>query len=306
VPKTSGRFGTLVGNWSEEHVLRSTIGEARSIPQRHVKRSGLLVDFTRKPSQPRILDDTFERVSGSKVTEAPNRFLTTNEDRKADTSVKPETVKPRESLATAELVSIALTNVKDTEEAVSSGLNQRYFDTTYASTFLPLTDARPVRSFPKKATQWQPRESVEVQSRPCKDIPYHLSPALTFDAEQRSGDFRKFCEFSHPLELASRGDRFKDESGARPEKPNLPAGSLDTLPGLRKSLRDIININSLRERLTAESGFVKVEAVRVVIAELCPGWPSLDKYVSYLSSQLSTMQKGMIRLADLIRDLTPL
>ena len=45
LPKKSHAYGTLVGNWSEEHVLRTTVGEARTVPQRHVKRSGLLKDF---------------------------------------------------------------------------------------------------------------------------------------------------------------------------------------------------------------------------------------------------------------------
>lgn len=43
----SGKAGTLLGNWLEERVLRETTGEGRTVPQRHVKRSGLLKDFTK-------------------------------------------------------------------------------------------------------------------------------------------------------------------------------------------------------------------------------------------------------------------
>ena len=58
-------FGTLVGNWYEESQQREGTGEGRTVPQRHVRRSGLLKDFTRLPSDGfRIADDTFERLYG--------------------------------------------------------------------------------------------------------------------------------------------------------------------------------------------------------------------------------------------------
>ena len=47
-------------------------GEGRSIPQRHVRRSGLLKDFTKKPTDGyRESDSTFERVYGKRVYDEP-------------------------------------------------------------------------------------------------------------------------------------------------------------------------------------------------------------------------------------------
>lgn len=57
--------GTLVGNWFEERSIRESTGEGRTVPQRHIPRSGLLKDWTKVPScGPRKSDDTFERCYG--------------------------------------------------------------------------------------------------------------------------------------------------------------------------------------------------------------------------------------------------
>ncbi|CAD7931976.1 unnamed protein product [Amoebophrya sp. A120] len=61
------KFGTLMANWYEELVLREQTGQGRYIPQRHVRRSGLLKDFTKKPSEVKETDDTFQRVYGHRV-----------------------------------------------------------------------------------------------------------------------------------------------------------------------------------------------------------------------------------------------
>lgn len=59
--------GTLIGNWFEERSIREATGEGRSIPQRHVPRSGLLTDWTKVPEcGPRKQDNTFERTYGPK------------------------------------------------------------------------------------------------------------------------------------------------------------------------------------------------------------------------------------------------
>jgi len=62
-----GRGGTLVGNWFEERSIREATGEGRSIPQRHIPRAGLLVDWTKVPDGgSRKQDNTFERTYGAK------------------------------------------------------------------------------------------------------------------------------------------------------------------------------------------------------------------------------------------------
>jgi len=64
-----GRGGTLVGNWFEERAIREATGEGRSVPQRHIPRAGLLVDWTKVPDcGPRKQDNTFERTYGHPFT----------------------------------------------------------------------------------------------------------------------------------------------------------------------------------------------------------------------------------------------
>lgn len=62
----TGKHGTLIGNWCEEASIRGCTGEGRSIPRRHIKRSGLLKDFTRQIDQNSMKkdDNTFERCYG--------------------------------------------------------------------------------------------------------------------------------------------------------------------------------------------------------------------------------------------------
>jgi hypothetical protein len=63
--------GTLVGNWYEEVCQREGTGEGRTVPARHIRRSGLLKDFTRLPTDgTRKQDDTFERILGQRKLEA--------------------------------------------------------------------------------------------------------------------------------------------------------------------------------------------------------------------------------------------
>lgn len=64
-----GRGGTLIGNWAEERAIREATGEGRSVPQRHIPRSGLLSDWTKVPDGGgRKQDNTFERTYGPKYS----------------------------------------------------------------------------------------------------------------------------------------------------------------------------------------------------------------------------------------------
>mmetsp|Transcript_70604 Transcript_70604/g.113814 ORF Transcript_70604/g.113814 Transcript_70604/m.113814 type:complete len:451 (-) Transcript_70604:96-1448(-) len=70
--------GTLIGNWCEERVLRESSGEGRTVPQRHLQRSGLLKDWTKVPTIAMKKDDTFDRVYGPKapyVTETASKTI---------------------------------------------------------------------------------------------------------------------------------------------------------------------------------------------------------------------------------------
>merc|ERR1719262_2198476 len=66
--------GTLVGNWLEERSIREATGEGRTVPNRHIPRSGLLQDFTKVPSSgPRKVDNTFERIYGHRAYDVDER-----------------------------------------------------------------------------------------------------------------------------------------------------------------------------------------------------------------------------------------
>jgi len=71
---TEGSGGTLIGNWMEERSIRDATGEGRTVPQRHIPRSGLLADFTKVPSSgPRAVDNTFERIYGQRSYDVDER-----------------------------------------------------------------------------------------------------------------------------------------------------------------------------------------------------------------------------------------
>ena len=98
----------LIGNWFEESVLQTTVGEARSVPQRHIKRAGLLRDFTKRPSQVRQLDDTFERVCGSATVAAvEDRFATSNGTAFQSRQPAEHPQAPRRALREAEFLAAA-------------------------------------------------------------------------------------------------------------------------------------------------------------------------------------------------------
>ncbi|EER17382.1 hypothetical protein Pmar_PMAR022331 [Perkinsus marinus ATCC 50983] len=63
--------GTLIGNWFEETQIRQATGEGRTVPQRHLKRRGLLDgDGPEVWPTPVEKDNTFERVHGKRLSSA--------------------------------------------------------------------------------------------------------------------------------------------------------------------------------------------------------------------------------------------
>lgn len=135
--------GTLIGNWYEECVLRDACGEGRSVPQRHIPRSGLLKDFTKVPSSgPRKQDDTFERIYGppQRATHVPmSRHVGAGEEDLTGEHPIPDRLQaqgrvtregPKSVLLKQARLDVAEQEVLD-EEAIRAELdNKRYFDTT--------------------------------------------------------------------------------------------------------------------------------------------------------------------------------
>eukprot|EP00403_Amphidinium_massartii_P009835 CAMPEP_0178426764 /NCGR_PEP_ID=MMETSP0689_2-20121128/29400_1 /TAXON_ID=160604 /ORGANISM="Amphidinium massartii, Strain CS-259" /LENGTH=465 /DNA_ID=CAMNT_0020048455 /DNA_START=59 /DNA_END=1456 /DNA_ORIENTATION=+ len=138
--------GTLVGNWFEERSIRDATGEGRTVPQRHIPRSGLLKDFTKSPdSGPRAQDNTFERVTGPRVFLKPVPMSKTIGAGEADlTGEKPiaeilqaegrvDREGPREVLAKTARADAAEEEVQMYEAVVAEKAKQRSFATTTGS-----------------------------------------------------------------------------------------------------------------------------------------------------------------------------
>lgn len=140
----SGRSGTLIGNWFEERVIREATGEGRSVPQRHIPRSGLLTDWTSVPScGPRKQDNTFERTYGSKfnLKDVPLSKIigAGEEDITGETPLAPmlqaqgriARVGPREIACQASRREVAEALVQEEEAELEQKRQERSFDTTY-------------------------------------------------------------------------------------------------------------------------------------------------------------------------------
>lgn len=125
----SGGPGTLIGNWQEERTLREATGENRSVPQRHVPRSGLLQDFTRTPAVYKKGDDTFNRVCGPRLhgNEVPVSTAYGAPDRNAERVVS---VGPQEMILTQGRIDVAEAEVQEEEALVTEQGNSRSFETT--------------------------------------------------------------------------------------------------------------------------------------------------------------------------------
>jgi len=136
----SNTAGSLIGNWFEERVLRETVGEGRTVPQRHLPRSGLLEDWTKVPDVVRKGDDTFERVYGPKAdhgcvpssqaigAEDPNRVV--------------GTVGPKENMMRTMRTEAAEAEVQEEEAEIARMDQMRSFDTTTGCVFTKPDDTQ--------------------------------------------------------------------------------------------------------------------------------------------------------------------
>jgi hypothetical protein len=143
-----GRSGTLVGNWFEERSIREATGEGRSVPQRHIPRSGLLTDWTAVPScGPRKQDNTFERTCGPPfyLKRVPTSKLigAGEEDLTGEAPLAPmlqaegriARVGTRELLCRKSRMDVAEAEVLDEEAELERKNNERFLDTTYGYHF---------------------------------------------------------------------------------------------------------------------------------------------------------------------------
>lgn len=143
-----GNNGTLVGNWFEEYAIREATGEGRTVPQRHIKRSGMLTDWTKVPSSgPRKQDNTFERVYGQRMYEVdiPVSHAIGGGDEEhvvrkpiADTlqaEGRVRRVGPRELMARSMMAEAAEEAVAQEDMIEAEKMNAREFDTSTGVAF---------------------------------------------------------------------------------------------------------------------------------------------------------------------------
>jgi len=169
--------GTLIGNWFEERVLRDACGEGRSVPQRHLRRSGLLQDFTKMPSGgPRKMDNTFDRMYGPKqnVKHVPfSKQIGGGEDDIFGDRPIAETLQaagriPRqgakEITSRQARLEAAEEAVQEEEAIVDKLANERYFETTTGRHF-----ERPLESQSQRAEHLRQSFKLELLHGPAPD-----------------------------------------------------------------------------------------------------------------------------------------
>jgi len=129
--------GTLIGNWAEEQVIRDCTGEGRTVPQRHLPRSGLLVDWTKVPdSGPRKMDDTFQRVYGlPKVVDGLPESTYSAACVYENDCFKTEGAGPQERVLAVRHMEEAEKMVLAEEAIVEDKSNARSFETTKGAAF---------------------------------------------------------------------------------------------------------------------------------------------------------------------------
>jgi len=173
-----GRGGTLVGNWFEERSIREATGEGRSIPQRHIPRAGLLVDWTKVPDcGPRKQDNTFERTYGPKFVGLKDVPLSKvigagEEDITGEVPMAPlvqaegriARVGARELACRVARRDAAEREVKAEESERERKANERSFDTTAGCEF-----PKPDESLAQKAEHLRRSCKLEILHGPAPD-----------------------------------------------------------------------------------------------------------------------------------------
>jgi len=164
-------FGTLIGNWHEEHGLRAATGQGRTLPQRHLPRAGLMKDFTKNqgsythPSVPKVMDNTFERAMGSKVdhqAHATSKMIGQG-CHEAVTAPAPK-MGPHGTMLHDARMQQARQEVEDEDKIVDALNHARYFETTTAA-----YHCKPDETLAEKAVMVRKSAAVEIMCGPTPD-----------------------------------------------------------------------------------------------------------------------------------------
>jgi hypothetical protein len=266
--KQSG-YGTLVGNWYEEGCQREGTGEGRTVPQRHVRRSGLLKDFTRLPSDGfRKSDDTFERLYGHRKYEISHTsasaigkpdgkcHLTELQSEPMQASLRLPQVGVRQIENNQKFYKHAVESVKIEEDAKDALNEIRYFETAANGDFLmPNPNDVEKPQFPRTSMR---RELLSGPALPDSEVlgrkgldfdkqtHYSLQEAVTANTEFASNPdtiaavkisypdngFRRNTTVSCPVENFVLGaEKDSCEPGLAASKP-LPLSQVNVAPTL--------------------------------------------------------------------------
>jgi hypothetical protein len=260
--------GTLIGNWYEESCQREGTGEGRTVPQRHVRRSGLLKDFTRLPSDGfRVADDTFERLYGHRKYEIVHTsasaigkpdgkcHLTELQSEPMQASLRMPQVGVREYESNQKFYKHAVESVKIAEDAKDALNEIRYFEAQSATYSMPNPNDVEKPQFPRTSMR---RELLSGPALPDsvvlgrqgldfdKQTHYSLQEAITANTEFASNPdtisalklsfpdngFRRNSLVSCPVESFMAGaEKDSCEPGFAMSKP-LPLRQVNVAPTL--------------------------------------------------------------------------
>eukprot|EP00440_Ansanella_granifera_P004955 gb/GFBE01005372.1/.p1 GENE.gb/GFBE01005372.1/~~gb/GFBE01005372.1/.p1 ORF type:complete len:453 (+),score=127.47 gb/GFBE01005372.1/:1-1359(+) len=318
--------GTLIANWFEERALRDSSGEGRSVPQRHLPRSGLLKDWTKVPAVPRKGDDTFDRVYGPMNSTDPIEPASKTIG-KTDTSV-PTHLRSgplTQSLAAAQL-DAAETEVQYEEAVVDSVNHERYFETSTG-----VAHQKPDYTIAEKATHGTQSCAGEIMRGPAPDrmigldnegleVPFHAhysgveqvthqrmcladpeqrnnvqnSAATGVGAFHRNGDFTKGCD---TFNLGIHKDEALNEmfDGLKATQPLRHLGG-ETAPGIFAEVPSLAALKALIHRKVEEAwgsnGYI---LLRQHLFDFCDheGFIQKNDVVAVLREQLSISEEEL-------------
>lgn len=327
-----GKNTTLIGNWYEEQCVRDATGEGRTVPQRHIKRSGLLADFTKMPSTKRVSDNTFDRVYGKRAPPAADEVPATQAIQLPTTGLRYERDR-------AECLEYAKAQMDELTQAAELAHEEREFSTTTADRDAQFPAPYNPGKFQKNSTSKElsrgpqvPKAEmysnsgvdINLEQGYAQEVPvtFYTQTAGSSDPSTRStmnvscptgiSTFGRNAAFSTPvsdfhghhqyeevnrmMESAKFGTRHPKGSGTVTGGDTLALLKADILAGIRQS-HGVEGLADLRVHLmkkAADNGCLKKDEVYAMIKELAPDCNNIQLDI-YLN-QLCTMKKNEIQV----------
>lgn len=338
VTKTSAK--TLIGNWQEEGSIRDATGEGRTLPQRHIKRSGLLQDFTKLPSTTRKCDDTFQRVLGARKPPTKDPLPGTQ-------AIEIPKYGARWKLDRAKCLEFSQEEMEQIDEARKLADQEREFETSNVARDIccpaPYNPAERQKNsyaneimFGKAGSKEDAYKNSGLDAITNLDytnqvpVTFYTQTYASTDPNVKSGvrvscptganTYARDCKFTCPTSQY-KGGRWKEEemeetlyaakkSGKHPNGATgmePPIFGLSQLKGeLLYKLREqsgLLALVKMRAELTskAENGCVKKADLNALFLEIYPEIP--DVYLRLYLDGLATMKKDQVQVSALFNSL---